>query len=86
MAKKTSAKSSDRRPQLESESDAESFFNALAPGKHAESAGTESNERIAPLVVDAMKEIDIDILSLATPPFCHSRVRISAGRKHRWVS
>ncbi len=40
---------------------AEAFFNALAPGMHAESAGTRPSDRIDPLVVEAMKEVGIGL-------------------------
>ncbi len=42
---------------------AAAFFNALAdPSKaHAVSAGTEPGERVHPVVVDAMREVGIDL-------------------------
>lgn len=41
---------------------AEAFFNMLAGGKaQALSAGTHPTERVNPMVVDAMKEVGIDI-------------------------
>jgi len=43
---------------------AEAFFNKLAQGKaHAISAGTQPSETINPVVVDAMREVGIDIRS-----------------------
>lgn len=41
---------------------AEAFFQALAPeGMRAESAGTQPAERIDPLVVEALREVGLDV-------------------------
>lgn len=41
---------------------AEAFFNQIAKGKaHAYSAGTQPDNKVNPLVVEAMREVDIDI-------------------------
>jgi protein-tyrosine-phosphatase len=41
---------------------AEAFFNQVAKGKaHAYSAGTQPADKVNPVVVEAMREVDIDI-------------------------
>jgi len=43
---------------------AETFFNHLAEGKaRATSAGTNPTSEVSPIVIQAMKEVDIDISS-----------------------
>ena len=40
---------------------AEAFFNNLAGGKEALSAGTQPADKVNPVVVEVMKEVDMDI-------------------------
>lgn len=58
---------------------AEAFFNALAPERlHAESAGTEPVPRIDPLVIEAMKEVGIDLTDKRPKPLTPAMITESA--------
>jgi len=58
---------------------AEAFFNHLAGGRaHAISAGTQPAERVGPAVVEAMREVGIDIADCRPKPLTREMLQAAA--------